>query len=90
MGSLDGRAGLDRAKSEAFDLVLCDIGLPVMDGYQFARAVRADPRLHHLRLVALTGYGQAEDVQASLDAGFDHHLTKPVKLPFLDAILADP
>jgi len=59
-------------------LVLCDIGLPDMDGYAVARAMRSDSRLRGVRLVALTGYGQPEDRDRALQAGFDCHLTKPI------------
>ena len=69
----DGRAGLERARSERFDVILCDIGLPGMDGFEVARALRDEPDLDGLCLVALTGYGQAEDVDNCLAAGFDHH-----------------
>lgn len=66
------------------DVVLCDIGLPDIDGYEVARAIRADPRHAHTKLVALSGYGQEEDRRRSQEAGFDVHFTKPADL---DAIL---
>lgn len=65
------------------DVVLLDIGLPGMDGYEVARRLRAAPDGLSLRLVALTGYGQPEDVQRSMAAGFDDHLVKPVGLQAL-------
>lgn len=80
----EGLALLARAPAE---VVLCDIGLPGMSGYEFARAVRADPGLRHLRLVAVTGYGQPEDRRRSSEAGFDAHLTKPVDLEALETCL---
>jgi CheY-like chemotaxis protein len=60
------------------DLVLLDIGLPQMDGYELARRIRALPGRAPPKLVALTGYGQAADRRRSLAAGFDAHLVKPV------------
>ncbi len=58
-----------------------------MDGYELARHVRHDPRLRHLVLVALTGYGQKDDTQRAMAAGFDYHLTKPVEPDALDGLL---
>jgi PAS domain S-box-containing protein len=65
-----------------------DIGLPVMDGYELGRRLRADPRLAGMRLVAVTGYGQESDRRRSAEAGFDEHLVKPVFLDRLEKILA--
>jgi CheY-like chemotaxis protein len=59
--------------------MLLDIGLPGMDGYEVARRVRALPGGRQIRLIALTGYGQADDRQRALAAGFDDHLVKPVE-----------
>lgn len=67
---------------------LLDIGLPEMNGYELAARLRAVPRLNGLRLVALTGYGQAEDSQRAYAAGFDDHLVKPVDLSALERALA--
>ena len=61
------------------DVVLCDIGLPGMDGYEVARALRADPALAGITLVALSGYALPEDIERSREAGFDRHLAKPVE-----------
>jgi signal transduction histidine kinase/CheY-like chemotaxis protein len=78
------------AKFETFlpDVVLVDIGLPQMDGYEVARTIRRSRHGERARLVALTGYGQDEDRRASLDAGFDHHLTKPVDYDAVARLLA--
>ncbi|MGQ9427118.1 PAS domain-containing protein [Gilvimarinus sp. F26214L] len=73
-------------ESEA-DLVLCDLGLPGMSGFELARAIRRDPALSQARLVALTGYGQPEDRRRTAAAGFDDHLTKPVDLKSLERTL---
>jgi CheY-like chemotaxis protein len=56
---------------------LLDIGLPVMDGYEVARLLRAQPSNEQLVIIAATGYGQEQDEQRSMKAGFDSHLTKP-------------
>jgi len=69
---------LTRATEFKPEVVLLDIGLPEMDGYQVARRLRAKPELAGTRIVALTGYGQSDDVQRSREVGFDDHLTKPV------------
>ena len=69
---------LSRVNDFKPEVVLLDIGLPEMDGYQVARRLRSDPDLSGTRIVALTGYGQSDDVQRSRDVGFDDHLTKPV------------
>ena len=74
----DGVAALDAARAMVPDLMLVDIGLPGMDGYEVARHVREDRRLDDVVLVALTGYGRHEDKQRAVAAGFDHHLVKPI------------
>jgi signal transduction histidine kinase len=84
-----GSAGLDAARARRPDVVLCDIGLPGgMDGYAVARALRADPALATTHLIALTGYGQAEDQRRAREAGFDLHLVKPIDFNELQRILA--
>jgi signal transduction histidine kinase/ActR/RegA family two-component response regulator len=82
---IDGVAAARRARPE---VVLCDIGLPDIDGMEVARRLRADDALNPTRLIALTGYGQAEDVRQAIAAGFDAHVTKPVNLDQLMALLA--
>jgi two-component system, sensor histidine kinase len=69
------------------DIVLCDIGLPDIDGFEVARRIRARRDLNVSRLIALTGYGQAEDMRQAVQAGFDAHLTKPVNIDQLIALL---
>lgn len=70
------------------DVVLLDIGLPITDGYEVARRLRELPEGDAIRLVALTGYGQAEDRERTLTAGFEAHLVKPVDLGALAQMLA--
>ncbi len=70
---------LERAEEFRPDVMLLDIGLPGIDGYEVARRVRAMPRGRDIRLIALTGYGQTEDRRRALAAGFDDHLVKPVE-----------
>jgi DNA-binding response OmpR family regulator len=85
----DGRTGLEAAIAGSPTIAVVDIGLPGMDGYQFARAMRE--RLGSgVRLIALTGYGTENDRQRAADAGFDAHLTKPVDLDRLLALITEP
>jgi hypothetical protein len=71
------------------ELVVLDIGLPEMSGYEVARAIRADPKLSKAVLVALTGWGGEKDKENAKSAGFDAHLTKPVDLAAVQKILSD-
>jgi DNA-binding response OmpR family regulator len=73
-----GRAALEAARRLRPDVVLCDLGLPGLDGLGVAAALRADPLTAGARLIAVSGYGQEEDVRRSLEAGFELHLIKPV------------
>lgn len=83
----DGEQALETAAAMTADLALIDIGLPGIDGYEVARRLRATPRWSTVPLVALTGFGQAGDVEQSRVAGFDHHLVKPVDLERLSEII---
>jgi len=74
----DGPAGLEQLAACRPDVALIDVGLPGLDGYEVARRARQRDETRDVFLVALTGYGQAEDRRRALDAGFDRHLTKPV------------
>jgi signal transduction histidine kinase/ActR/RegA family two-component response regulator len=71
------------------DVVLCDLGLPGMDGYQVAAALRQNSATARVRLIALSGYGQEEDLGRSADAGFNLHLTKPVDYAELERLLGE-
>jgi PAS domain S-box-containing protein len=83
----DGASGLERAAASRPDIILVDIGLPGADGYEVARRIRAR-RGHQPILVAISGYGQADDQRRSHEAGFDAHLTKPVFAEQLARVLA--
>jgi signal transduction histidine kinase/CheY-like chemotaxis protein len=83
----DGVAALDVASSFRPDIALLDIGLPVMDGYELARKLRERPGGAALRLIAVTGYGQDGDRARAREAGFDHHLIKPIELDVLISLL---
>jgi CheY-like chemotaxis protein len=79
----DGAAALQLAETATPDVILSDLGLPGMDGYELARQLRARPAFGRVLLVALSGYGRDEDRRAAADAGFDHHLVKPPDLKTL-------
>jgi signal transduction histidine kinase len=85
----DGPTALRVAEEFTPDTAILDIGLPVMDGYELARRLRARPGAHKPRLIAVTGYGQATDREQSAAAGFESHLVKPVDLSRLVHILSD-
>jgi CheY-like chemotaxis protein len=84
----DGRGALARAHDEHPDVLLLDIGLPDMDGYELARRLRAQPENAGATLVALTGYGQNQDREEAQQAGFDHYLVKPADLNEVNEVLA--
>jgi len=84
----DGLAAVALIEREQPDVALVDIGLPKIDGYEVARRIRAGKSSSEMRLIALTGYGQPADIEAALQAGFDHHLVKPVNPDDLDRLLA--
>ncbi|MBV8994560.1 MAG: response regulator [Pseudonocardiales bacterium] len=82
-----GGDGLKAAHQQHFDLILCDLGLPDITGYEVARSLRADPAAQPARLIAHSGYSQNADRQQSLQAGFDAHLTKPMAISDLERLL---
>jgi two-component system CheB/CheR fusion protein len=83
----DGRQVLTAASAYRPDLVLLDIGLPGMDGYEVARQLRSEPGLEKTTLAALTGYGGEEERQRAQLAGFARHMVKPVSLDALQELL---
>jgi CheY-like chemotaxis protein/two-component sensor histidine kinase len=84
----DGLAAVQAAAAFRPDVVLLDIGLPKMNGLEVARQVREEPWGKQMILIAVTGWGQEEDRRRALEAGFDHHLTKPVDAAVLAKLLA--
>ena len=87
--SLDASSAVSAAENFSPSIALLDIGLPVMDGYELADRLRAAAGLEDIRLIALTGFGQESDRQKTRDAGFDHHLVKPVDLQVLEKVIAE-
>ena len=86
--AFDAPSAIECVGEFAPDIAVLDIGLPNTDGYELARRLKADPRVAQLRLVALTGYGQAHDRERGVAAGFDEYLVKPLEPGALDVIVA--
>ena len=82
-----GRPAIEAAHGFQPEIAILDLGLPDLSGYDVARLLRQDPALGSTRLIALTGWGQDEHKQRALEAGFDHHITKPVDLAHLSSLL---
>lgn len=87
-GAADGGQALRVAAEFSPDVILLDLGLPVMDGFDVARRLRQEERFRTVFIAALTGWGAEGDRKRTAEAGFDAHLTKPVELPALEAVLA--
>lgn len=94
INAASGPEGIELIRREQPDAAIIDIGLPEIDGYEVARRIRAaeqrESGLPRMRLLALTGYGRPQDIEKALEAGFDHHLVKPLKLERLLAALNVP
>lgn len=86
----DGLAAVEAAEQFRPDVILLDIGLPKLNGYDACRRIREQPWSRSMEIVALTGWGQEEDRRRSKEAGFDHHMVKPVDLAILKNLLAKP
>jgi signal transduction histidine kinase/CheY-like chemotaxis protein len=86
----DGHSGLMRAREMKPDVIILDIALPDSSGYEIARLLRSDPSFSNTLIIALTGYGSVEDRRRTREAGFDHHLTKPIEFPELRSLLSQP
>jgi len=84
----DGTTAVKIANEMLPDAILLDIGLPGLNGYEVAKRIRLNPELNDVVLVALTGYGQDEDRQTSMQAGFNFHLVKPASFQQVKKILA--
>jgi CheY-like chemotaxis protein len=84
----DGISALDMASSYGPEMVLLDLGMPGMDGYEVARRLRQQPGMENVVLAALTGWGNQEDRRRTAEAGFDHHLVKPIELSVLENLIS--
>lgn len=84
----DGPSAIERAQEFRPDVILLDIGMPGLDGYETCRHIRTLPELRHKLMIALTGWGQNEDKRRSQEAGFNHHLVKPVEAGVLEKLIA--
>jgi CheY-like chemotaxis protein len=86
--ALSSSKALEVAKEYKPDVILMDIGMPGMDGYELCTNMRSEPALRNSVFIAQTGWGQQEHRQRSKEAGFDYHLVKPVPLPELETLIA--
>jgi CheY-like chemotaxis protein len=71
------------------DMIVMDLGMPIMDGYEAARRIRARPGAREVLMIALTGWGQSDARQRTLEAGFDHHMIKPVDFDEIRRLAAE-
>ena len=85
--AVDGQEGLDMVKSSRPDLILMDMSLPVVDGWEATRRLKADPATSDIPVIALTAHAMASDREKALEAGCDAYETKPVELPSLLAAI---
>ena len=89
--ALDGESAIDVARTSRPDLILMDMSLPVMDGWEATRRIKAEPELQHIPIIALTAHAMAQDRDNAMRAGCDDYDTKPIELPRLlakmDALL---
>jgi signal transduction histidine kinase/CheY-like chemotaxis protein len=85
----DAKGALERVRRERHEVLLLDIGLPDLDGYELARRLRSQPESADATLVALTGYGQSQDRKEAEQAGFDHYLVKPADMDQVNEVLAE-
>lgn len=81
--AVDGEQGIGVARASAPDLILMDMSLPVVDGWEATRRIKADPDLRHIPVIALTAHAMANDREKALEAGCDDYDTKPIELPRL-------
>jgi CheY-like chemotaxis protein len=89
IAALSGPEGITKAKEFRPEVVICDIGLPGMNGYEVAKSFSSDKELKNTFLIALSGYAQTNDLELAREAGFKKHLAKPVKLETLEQTLAE-
>jgi len=92
--AVDGAEGVDVTRAQMPDLILMDMSLPVVDGWEATRRIKADAGLKHIPIIALTAHAMANDREKALDAGCDEYDTKPIELPRLlgkiESLLASP
>jgi two-component system cell cycle response regulator DivK len=81
--AIDGEKGIEEARANTPDLILMDMSLPVMDGWEATRRLKADQALKHIPVIALTAHAMANDREKALEAGCDDYDTKPIELPRL-------
>jgi CheY-like chemotaxis protein len=87
VAAFDGADGIKKAQEIKPDVILCDIGLPHMNGFEVAKKLKEDHSLKDIYLVALTGYVSARDMYHAAAAGFDFHLAKPVNIADMNQVL---
>jgi CheY-like chemotaxis protein len=83
----DGVAALEAARRLQPDVILLDLGLPRMDGFEVARQLRTDPAFRDVLIIAVTGFASEEDRKRSREVGIDHHLVKPADPAFIESLL---
>jgi len=92
--AVDGAMGVDVTREKMPDLILMDMSLPVVDGWEATRRIKADESLKHIPIIALTAHAMANDREKALEAGCDEYDTKPIELPRLlgkiEALLVPP
>jgi two-component system, cell cycle response regulator DivK len=81
--ALDGQSALEMSQTEAPNLILMDVGLPKLDGWEATRRLKADPATRHIPVIALTAHAMSSDREKAFEAGCDDYETKPIELPRL-------
>ncbi len=86
--TVDGKSGIAMARESVYDIIVCDIGLPGMDGYEVVRQLRREAVQPLPCYIALTGYNQLENRDRAREAGFDHYLVKPIAIDILVSLIS--